>query len=139
MEDTLGVMNIFPNLRQYAGVLILVLIEDALGVLDRGLINLIYSCIDMFTIYIMRQDRIENNPTNTHLKMLGIFLISKYFIFCKSISRCRKHRFLLEIRNPLFTIPYCYMPEDMVFNSREYYYITFLIIFSIYYLLAELI
>ena len=93
MEDTLGVMNIFPNLRQYAGVLILVLIEDALGVLDRGLINLIYSCIDMFTIYIMRQDRIENNPTNTHLKMLGIFLISKYFIFCKSISRCRKHRF----------------------------------------------
>jgi hypothetical protein len=54
MEVTLGIMNIFPNLRQYAGVLILVLIEEALGVLDRGLINLIYSGIDMFTIYIMR-------------------------------------------------------------------------------------
>ena len=54
MEVTLGIMNIFPNLRQYAGVLIHVLIEEALGVLDRGLINLIYSGIDMFTIYTMR-------------------------------------------------------------------------------------
>ena len=54
MEVTLSVMNIFPSLRQYAGILILVLIEEALGVLDRGLINLIYSGIDMFTIYIMR-------------------------------------------------------------------------------------
>jgi len=32
MEDTLRIMNILPNLRQYAGVLILVLIEEALGV-----------------------------------------------------------------------------------------------------------
>lgn len=54
MEDTLGVMNIFPSLRQYAGVLILVLMTDTLGVLDKVLINLIYSGIDMFTIYIMR-------------------------------------------------------------------------------------
>lgn len=54
MEVTLGIMNIFPNLRQYAGVLILVLMKEMLGVLDRVLINLIYSGIDMFTIYIMR-------------------------------------------------------------------------------------
>lgn len=54
MEVTLGIMNIFPNLRQYAGVLILVLMTDTLGVLDWVLINLIYSGIDMFTIYIMR-------------------------------------------------------------------------------------
>ena len=53
MEVTLGVMNIFPNLRQYAGVLILVLIEESLGVLDRGLINLIYSGTLIFTAYII--------------------------------------------------------------------------------------
>jgi len=53
MEITLGVMNIFPNLRQYAGVLILVLIEESLGVLDRGLINLIYSGTLIFTAYII--------------------------------------------------------------------------------------
>jgi hypothetical protein len=46
-------MNIFPNLRQYAGVLILVLIEESLGVLDRGLINLIYSGTLIFTAYII--------------------------------------------------------------------------------------
>ena len=54
MEVTLSVMNIFPNLQQYAGVLILVLIEEALGVPNWVLINLTYSGIDMFTIYIMR-------------------------------------------------------------------------------------
>ena len=53
MEVTLGIMNIFPNLRQYAGVLILVLIEESLGVLDRGLINLIYSGTLIFTAYII--------------------------------------------------------------------------------------
>ena len=53
MEVTLGIMNIFPNLRQYAGVLILVLIEEPLGVLDRGLINLIYSGTLIFTAYII--------------------------------------------------------------------------------------
>jgi hypothetical protein len=46
-------MNIFPNLRQYAGVLILVLIEKSLGVLDRGLIILIYSGTLIFTAYII--------------------------------------------------------------------------------------
>lgn len=54
MEVTLGIMNIFPSLRQYAGVLIHVLIEEALGVPNWVLINLIYSGIDMFTIYTMR-------------------------------------------------------------------------------------
>lgn len=54
MEDTLDVMNIFPNIRQYAGVLILVLMEEALGVPNWVLINLTYSGIDMFTLYIMR-------------------------------------------------------------------------------------
>jgi hypothetical protein len=53
MEVTLGIMNIFPNLRQYAGVLILVLIEKSLGVLDRGLIILIYSGTLIFTAYII--------------------------------------------------------------------------------------
>ena len=53
MEVTLGVMNIFPNLRQYAGVLIHVLIEEALGVPNWVLINLIYSGTLIFTAYII--------------------------------------------------------------------------------------
>ena len=53
MEDTLSVMNIFPNLRQNAGVLIHVLIEEALGVPNWVLINLIYSGTLIFTAYII--------------------------------------------------------------------------------------
>jgi len=68
MEDTLGIMNIFPSLRQYVGVLIHVLIEEALGVPNWVLINLIYSGILIFTIYMIIYHNIKYSNTNIHLK-----------------------------------------------------------------------